>query len=70
MTSKLYSIEVTADIASKIRTLAETGVFAMKSGSCEVHCDPQGNIVRVVIHTHHQINNLNKLSTPIVAPQK
>lgn len=65
LTSNLYSIEVTADIATKIRTFAETGVFAMKNGSCEIHCDAEGNISQVVTHTHFKVK---KLSPPTVAP--
>lgn len=52
---KLYTIEVTEDIASKIRTMAELGVFAAKNGSCEIHFDPQGNISQVIIHTYHRV---------------
>lgn len=66
LNSDLYNIEVTADIAAKIRLLAETGVFAMRGGSCELHFDPEGNISQVVTHTHHKVK---KLSTVIVAPQ-
>lgn len=55
LTSKLYSIEVTEDIATKMRVLAEYGVFAMKGGSCELHFDPEGNISQVVIHSYHKV---------------
>lgn len=33
----LINIEVTPDIASKIRFLAEQGVFSMMDGSAELH---------------------------------
>ncbi len=52
---ELYSIEVTADIATKIRILAESGVFAAKGSSCELHFDPEGNISQVVTHTYKRI---------------
>lgn len=55
----LYSIEVTADIAAKIRTLAESGVFAMKGGSCDIHFDNQGSISQVVSHTYRRIEKLS-----------
>lgn len=59
----LYVIEVTHDIAAKIRSLAETGVFAMRGGSVEIHFDIEGNISQVVTHSYQ------KLSTPLkVAP--
>lgn len=48
----LYSIEVTEDIAAKIRLLAESGFFAMKSGSSEVHFDSTGAISQIVLHTY------------------
>ncbi len=51
----LYSIEVTEDIATKIRVLAEMGVFALKSGSAEVHFDALGNISQVVTHIHRKV---------------
>lgn len=54
-TSNLYSIEVTADIADKIRIMAELGVFAAKNGSCEIHFDSQGNISQVVTHAYHKV---------------
>lgn len=53
--TKLYSIEVTEDIAAKIRILAEHGVFAAKSGSCDIHFDALGNISQVVVHSFHKI---------------
>lgn len=51
----LYSIEVTADIAKKIRVMAEMGVFAQKSGSCEIHFDTRGDIALVVTHTQQRV---------------
>lgn len=48
----LYQIEVTEDIASKIRLLAESGFFLMKAGSSEVHFDSIGNISQVILHTY------------------
>lgn len=51
----LYSIEVTADIALKIRQMAELGVFTTKSGSVELHFDSHGNIAQIVTHTHHKV---------------
>lgn len=61
LTSKVptYSIEVTEDIASKIRILAEYGIFAAKGGSCELHFDAQGNISQVVMHTYHKVRTLS-----------
>lgn len=56
LTSEMYSIEVTGDIAAKIRSLAETGVFAMRGGSCEVHFDNEGNISQVVTHTYQRLS--------------
>lgn len=50
-----YSIEVTEDIAAKVRILAESGFFAAKGGSCEVHFDTSGNISQVVTHTYHRV---------------
>jgi len=67
MDTNLYSIEVTADIATKIRVMAELGVFAAKSGSCELHFDPEGNISQIVMHTHHKIKKLSPVV--VVAPQ-
>lgn len=51
---ELYQIEVTADIAKKIRLLAEKGVFAMKNGSCDLHFDNNGDISQIVTHTYHR----------------
>lgn len=62
MKNLLYQIEVTADIALKIRQLAELGVFAIKGGSCELHFDAEGNISQVINHIHHRIK---KLSPPL-----
>lgn len=61
--SILYSIEVTEDIASKIRIFAEMGVFAMKSGSVEVHFDALGNVSQVVSHIHRKVIPMQKVST-------
>ena len=61
---KLYSIEVTEDIATKVRILAETGVFAAKGGSIEIHFDTLGNISQVVTHTYQ------KLSTPALVAKR
>lgn len=47
-----YNIEVTADIATKIRILAESGFFATRGGSCDVHFDGEGKISQIVTHTH------------------
>ena len=47
----LYSIEVTADIALKIRQMAEFGVFSLRGGSCEIHFDAEGKLALVVTHT-------------------
>lgn len=55
MEATLYSIEVTEDIATKIRILAEYGVFAAKNGSADIHFDAQGNISQVVLHTFHRV---------------
>lgn len=52
----VYSIEVTADIAAKIRVLAELGVFAMRGGNCEIHFDQEGNISQVVTHTYKKVD--------------
>lgn len=52
----LYNIEVTADIATKMRILAETGVFALKGGSCELHFDTEGNISQIVTHLYQKIS--------------
>lgn len=35
--SELVKIEVTPDIAAKIRVLAEAGVFTLDTGSAEIH---------------------------------
>lgn len=59
----LYSIEVTEDIASKIRIFAEMGVFAMKSGSVEIHFDPLGNVSQVVSHIHRKVIHKPVIST-------
>lgn len=64
MPDSLYSVEVTADIAAKIRILAELGVFAAKGGSCEIHFDMKGNISQVVTHAYHKVIHTEK-----VAPQ-
>lgn len=58
MISELYSIEVTGDIAAKIRAMAEGGVFAMRGGSVELHFDIAGNISQITTHSY------KKLSTP------
>lgn len=50
---ELYSIEVTADIAQKIRYLAEVGFFAAKRGKCTVNFDNEGNISSVETHQYH-----------------
>lgn len=55
MDTLLYSLEVTADNALKIRQLAELGVFAMKSGSCEIHFDSEGKIVLVSTHMQKRV---------------
>lgn len=55
MDTILYSIEVTADIATKIRQFAELGVFAQRSGSVEIHFDVKGNIALVVTHTQQRV---------------
>lgn len=57
--SLLFSIEVTADIAAKIRILAEAGVFATKGGSCDIHFDALGNISQVVTHTYTKVTSLS-----------
>lgn len=54
-----YSIEVTEDIAAKIRILWETGLFSMRNGSCEVHMDTMGTISQVILHTYHRIQKLS-----------
>ena len=36
--SPLITIEVTPDIARKIRALAEAGVFAIKTGNAQINC--------------------------------
>lgn len=59
----LYSIEVTEDIAKKIRTFAEMGVFAMKSGSVEIHFDALGNVSQVVSHIHRKVIHTRPSST-------
>lgn len=51
-----YSVEVTEDIATKMRILAELGVFSAKGGSCEIHFDNEGNISQVVKHTYHRLS--------------
>ncbi len=53
-----YSLEVTEDIAAKMRILAEYGVFSAKNGSCEIHFDTLGNISQIVMHTHHRISKV------------
>lgn len=50
---KLYSIEVTEDIAAKIRYLAEIGFFAMKRGKCIVNFTNEGTISSVENHIFH-----------------
>lgn len=55
---ELYAIEVTADIAAKIRVLAEQGVFAQKGGSCELHFDTEGNISQIITHTYKKISTV------------
>lgn len=59
---ELYSIEVTEDIASKIRTLAETGCFRMRNGSLEIHYDAQGNISQVVTHSYQKVIHTPSIS--------
>lgn len=58
----LYNIEVTADIAAKIRILAEYGVFSAKGGSRDIHFDALGNITQIVEHnylrTHKTVDNI------------
>lgn len=58
----LYSIEVTEDIALKMRQMAESGVFSAKGGSVELHFDSEGNMSQIVTHTY------KKLLTPKLAP--
>lgn len=57
LNSNIYSIEVTDDIASKIRVLAEQGIFSAKGGSVELHFDALGNISQVVRHTYTKVIN-------------
>ncbi len=66
MQPTLYSIEVTEDIATKIRVMAEANVFSMKGGSCEIHFDAQGTIALIVTHTQQRFP---KLSTDILASE-
>lgn len=40
----LISIEVTPDIASKIRFMAEAGVFALKGASATLNFAPNGEL--------------------------
>lgn len=63
LTSNMYSIEATEDIASKIRILAEQGVFSAKGGSIELHFDIEGNISQIVRHTYHRLS-----TSKVVAP--
>lgn len=60
---ELYSIEVTEDIATKIRQMAEFGVFSAKNGSAELHFDANGNLSQVVMHAFHRV-----IHTPSVQP--
>lgn len=57
-----YNVEVTSDIATKIRQFAEMGVFSMKGGSCEIHFDAEGNVSQVVTHTHQRVIHNQKVS--------
>lgn len=54
---EMYQIEVTEDIAAKIRLLAENGVFAQKGGSCDLHFDYAGNISQIVTHSYKKVIN-------------
>lgn len=60
----LYQIEVTEDIASKIRVLAESGFFLMKAGSSEVHFDSAGTISQVILHTYFKPQK-EKVDNPV-----
>lgn len=42
--SELITIEVTPDIAAKIRFMAEGGVFAMAGGSATLNFAPNGEL--------------------------
>lgn len=65
-TSSLYAIEVTGDIALKIRQLAEAGLFSAKGGSMEIHFDTEGNISQFVTHSYRKIP---KAVDNLLAPQ-
>jgi capsule polysaccharide export protein KpsE/RkpR len=47
----LISIEVTPDIATKIRFLGESGFFSMRRGKVTVNFDNAGNISSMETHT-------------------
>lgn len=49
LSSSLIKIEVTPDIAAKIRALAEEGVFTLETGSAEIHFK-DGALLKIITH--------------------
>lgn len=45
----LIKIEVSEDIATKIRAMAEQGIFTIDTGSAEVHFK-DGNLLKIITH--------------------
>ena len=45
----LIKLEVTEDIAAKIRAFANEGIFALNTGSAELHFK-DGNLLKIVTH--------------------
>lgn len=46
---QLINIEVTPDIAAKIKAIAEQGVFTLDTGSAEIHFK-DGNLLKIITH--------------------
>lgn len=56
---KLVTIEVTPDIAAKIRFIAESGVFAIKTGNASLNF-LNGNLksIKTEIMSYQQVNEV------------
>lgn len=56
----LVSIEVTPDIAAKIRFMAESGIFAMRGGSATLNFAPNGELKSIkqeVFYNYKTVDN-------------
>lgn len=66
----LITIEVTPDVAAKIRALAEAGVFSIKTGNAQCNfVNGQLKTVKTEYYYHYpQVNEKNTLDSVDVEP--